>query len=264
MKELALQLAAGQADPARRMNLLREYIQSCALRSLHESNAFQSLSFVGGTALRFLYDLPRFSEDLDFSLESPNDYDPERWMSKLKRDLFFQGFEASLTWNNRKTVHIAWIRIAGILQEAGIVARKQQNLSIKLEIDTRPPSGALIETHIINKYGLLALRHHDITSLMAGKVHALCTRPYEKGRDWYDLIWYRSRRPRIDPNPLLLKNAMEQTSTAYSGDWKSMIAARVHTADFDHIRADVGPFLERREDVRLLERNLVLSCLADE
>lgn len=92
MKEQALEIVANIADPGEKLNRLREYLQAFALRSLHESEAFQCLSFVGGTALRFLYNLPRFSEDLDFSLEKAQNYVPEKWLSKLRRDLEFSGF----------------------------------------------------------------------------------------------------------------------------------------------------------------------------
>ncbi|MDP3178869.1 MAG: nucleotidyl transferase AbiEii/AbiGii toxin family protein, partial [Spirochaetaceae bacterium] len=130
MKAEALDLALRSKDPLDRVNILREYVQACALRSLHESQAFERLSFVGGTALRFLYDLPRYSEDLDFSLESSAGYEPLAWMTKLKRDLSRLGFETELSWNDRKTVQVAWIRIARLLAEAGVVARTEQKLSI--------------------------------------------------------------------------------------------------------------------------------------
>ena len=75
MKEKALLLVKDIVDPTYKLNILREYLQAFTLRSLHESKAFQCLSFVGGTSLHFLFDLPRFSEDLDFSLENPQGYD---------------------------------------------------------------------------------------------------------------------------------------------------------------------------------------------
>jgi predicted nucleotidyltransferase component of viral defense system len=99
VKSDALRLAESAPDPVAAGNLIREYVQASILRSLHESRAFESLSFVGGTALRFLYNLPRFSEDLDFSLETPERYAPENWLKKLKRDLGFQGFDATISLN---------------------------------------------------------------------------------------------------------------------------------------------------------------------
>ena len=114
VKEEALSLVRDVHDPGRRLNLLREYVQACVLRSLHESEAFLSLSFVGGSALRFLFSLPRFSEDLDFSLEREKAYAGTRWMQKVKRDMSLAGFDVLLNWNDRKTVHVAWIRVGGL------------------------------------------------------------------------------------------------------------------------------------------------------
>ncbi|MFV1994850.1 MAG: nucleotidyl transferase AbiEii/AbiGii toxin family protein, partial [Verrucomicrobiales bacterium] len=130
MKEEALSIIEAVADPAQKLNILREYVQSQALRSLHESEAFVNLSFVGGTALRFVYNLPRFSEDLDFALDHHHGYTPEAWMKKLKTDLSRAGFDTSVSWNERATVHKAWIKIAGLLSDAGLAVMRNQKLSI--------------------------------------------------------------------------------------------------------------------------------------
>ncbi len=60
MKEEAMRLIRDHTDQSKVLNLLREYLQAYVLRSLYESEAFNSLAFVGGTALRFLHNLPRF------------------------------------------------------------------------------------------------------------------------------------------------------------------------------------------------------------
>lgn len=263
MKAHALDFALRSDDPIERTNILREYLQACALRSLHESKAFESLSFVGGTALRFLFDLPRYSEDLDFSLESPAGYEPLSWMAKLKRDLGRLGFEAELSWNDKKTVHVAWVRISGLLKEADIVAKAEQKLSVKLEIDTRPPSGAVMERRLVNRRLVFALRYHDLPSLMAGKVHALLSRPYEKGRDWFDLIWYRTRRPPVEPNEALLASAFVQTGNLPAGTWRADVSQRLSSLDFPALRADVEPFLEHREDAALLTKDNVAKILKE-
>lgn len=76
MKDQALALAAEKEDPTERLNVLREYVQACILRSLHESEAANGMALVDGTALRFLENLPRFSEDLDFSMTDADCYTP--------------------------------------------------------------------------------------------------------------------------------------------------------------------------------------------
>ena len=72
------------------------------MRSLHESEASRAIVFVGGTALRFLENLPRFSEDLDFSQVSFDGYEPVSWLRKLKRDLHLAGFDSTVRWIDRK------------------------------------------------------------------------------------------------------------------------------------------------------------------
>jgi hypothetical protein len=255
MKDEALALVRDLPDPARRLNLLREYLQACVLRSLHESEAYACLSFVGGTALRFLFNLPRFSEDLDFSLESADGYAPDQWMAKLERDLSLAGFDAALSWNDRNTVHQAWVKVAGILADAGLAGRPEQKLSIKLEIDTRPPAGAVSLAEIVNRHQIFSVRHHDLPSLMAGKIHALSTRSFDKGRDWYDLLWYRSQRPPVSPNLTLLQNALDQTEGAAAMDgsrWDHHLQERVGILDLQALADEIRPFLERPSEAGLL------------
>ena len=49
-------------------NALRDIFQRLALLGLWRSKFFEHAAFYGGTALRMLHGLDRFSEDLDFSL----------------------------------------------------------------------------------------------------------------------------------------------------------------------------------------------------
>jgi len=256
MKQDALRLAASVNEPAEKQNVLREYLQACALRSLHEGEAFRNLSFVGGTALRFLFQFPRFSEDLDFSLENTKNYAPEIWLAKMKRDFAYLGFETEITWNDRKTVNVAWIKVAGLLVECGIVNRSDQKIAIKIGIDTRPPEGASFETRVVNRHMLFAVRYHDLSSLMSGKIRALLTRPFQKGRDWYDLLWYLGRTPTVSPNPLLLSNALAQPSEInHFRDelgWRGSIDSMLDSLDMEEIIADVGVFLENPMEINLL------------
>ena len=256
MKDEALALAETSPDPGLKLNLLREYVQAFVLRSLSESEAFSQLSFVGGTALRFLFGLPRFSEDLEFSLEHDAGYEPTKWLDKLKRDLALSGFTAELRWDDRRVVHSAWIRLSGLLQEAKLTTVPNQKLSIKLEIDSRPPAGAVLVKSVVNRHMLFALQYHDLPSLMSGKIHALITRPYTKGRDWYDLLWYRSQRPPVEPNVTMLENAFHQTreEAVDTEQWGRYVLEKLATIDEQRMIDDVRPFLERAEDLSLMKR----------
>ncbi len=264
MKDEALAIISQYTDPAQKLNILREYVQSLVLRSLHESEAFVNLSFVGGTALRFVFGLPRFSEDLDFALDIQGGYTPETWLKKVKMDLSLAGFDISMNWNGRTTVHKAWIKIEGLLKEAGLSAMHSQKLSIKLEIDTCPPSGAVFEQSVVSKHALLALKHYDLSSLMAGKLLALITRKYAKGRDWYDLMWYRTHKPPVHPNLIQLQNALDQTQDKdifTANEWQEYILNVLGQLDCSTLRADVQSFLEHPNEANLLTFDTIKSLL---
>jgi len=264
MKEQALALARKAGDPSQALNLLREYLQALVLRSFHESEAFRSLAFVGGTALRFLHNLPRFSEDLDFSLVQADGYAGKEWMLKVKRDLALAGFETEVTWNDRKTVHTGWVRLSGILHETGLSGMPDEKLAIKIEIDTRPPEGGRCERQIVTRLVTFFVQHYDLPSLMAGKLYAILVRPYTKGRDWYDLVWYLSQRPPLQPNLTLLQHALDQTEGARrcpAADWRVLAGKRLDALDMDAVAQDVSPFLEYSKDAALLTRENIASLL---
>jgi predicted nucleotidyltransferase component of viral defense system len=264
MKETALGIVREISDPSSKLNMLREYIQAMVLRSLHESEAFINLAFVGGTALRFVHGLPRFSEDLDFSLENDDGYMPQKWMKKIKNDLRLSGFDVAISWNDSTTVHKSWIKVAGLLKEAGLAVMPDQKLSIKLEIDSLPPAGAVSETGIVNRHAMLSLRYHDLPSLMAGKIHALITREYSKGRDWYDMIWYRAKNPPVEPNLTQLQNAFEQTHGKGAFDaksWKADLKSKVQSMDCNILADDVRNFLEHPDESSLLTEDNICFVL---
>ncbi|MCD6136302.1 nucleotidyl transferase AbiEii/AbiGii toxin family protein [Candidatus Bipolaricaulota bacterium] len=264
MKDRALQLAS-KAPPGQQRNVLREYLQAHVLYSLQSVRAFEQIAFVGGTALRFLYGLHRYSEDLDFSLEHAEGYSFDRLLDRVESDLTNAGFDVTMHSHEGEPIHSAFVRLPGLLYEAGLSPHRTEKLSVKIEIDTRPPAGATVTTTLIDRHFLLALLHYDIPSMMAGKLHALLSRPYTKGRDIYDLLWYLSRPDGADPNIHLLQNALAQTGwngpPVRAGNWREAIADKIAELDFSKIAEDVGPFLERPEDRALLSREIVLSAL---
>lgn len=264
MKDRALQLA-GEASQGQQRNVLREYLQAHVLYSLQSVRAFERIAFVGGTALRLLFGLPRYSEDLDFFLEHAEGYSFGRLLGRVESDLANAGFDVTIHPHAGEPIHSAFVRLPGLLYEAGLSPHRTEKLSVKIEIDTCPPAGATTTTTLINRHFLLALLHYDIPSLMAGKLHALLSRPYTKGRDVYDLLWYLARPDCANPNVPLLQNALAQTGwngpQVTAENWREVIADKVVELDFAKIAEDVGPFLEKLEDRALLTREIVLSAL---
>mgnify|MGYP006297056961 CR=1 FL=1 len=213
-------------------NLAREYLQARILETLQISGGMIPLAFQGGTALRFLYDLPRFSEDLDFALERPDDgFDFQKILEKIKRGFEKENYIVQMKVNTKKVVHSGFVRFPGLLFELGLTGHRNQVLSIKLEVDTNPPAGAGLETTVVRRHVLLQLQHHDQASLLAGKLHAVLQREYSKGRDIYDLFWYLSNRRWPEPNLDLLNNALDQSGwkgvELSKDNWRNVIQERI-------------------------------------
>ncbi len=257
MKEYLRQLTDGSANAIARNGLVREYLQARVLEALQDEGAFMRWAFVGGTALRFLYSIPRFSEDLDFSLLREDEaslFKPA--LQAVKRALAREGYRLEIMVNEGRTVASAWLRFPGLLNELGLSPHPSQMLSIKLELDTNPPPGAGVETSIVRRHVTLNLCHYDKASLLAGKLHAVLSRQWTKGRDLYDLAWYLADRGWPAPNFDLLNAAVEQTGwdgPALSADnWRTELARRLEALDWERARADVRPFLERERDIDLV------------
>ncbi len=266
MKDHCLELAGQQSGASGKYNVLREYTQAYVLNIMQEAGALRSCAFVGGTALRFLYDLPRFSEDLDFCAVGPYDLVFADLLGKIKQELVLAGYEISVTYSDDKAVHSAFIKFEGLLFEAGLSRLKSEKFSIKIEIDTRPPGGAVVVTKVINKFFPMAFLTYDLPSLFAGKMHAVLGRKYVKGRDYYDIAWYLSKHKDLRPNLGLLCAALEQTGwkgPAVTGEnWRSVLAAQVEQTDWKVVDRDVNNFLERPEDLKVLTKENVLRLLA--
>lgn len=265
MKEAALQLALNQTTTQAKLNILREYLQAYILSILRDAEFFQAAAFVGGTALRFLHDLPRFSEDLDFSLEKKGGYSFADLLEKIKKELVAAGYEISMSCREEKTVQFAMIKFGGLLYEGGLSPLRSQKFAVKLEIDTRPPKGAIMETKIVNKYFPIAFLAHDLPSLFAGKLCALLCRKYAKGRDFFDLGWYLSRWRNLSPNLTLLGNALKQMGwkgklTGEDG-WREPAAKVVEQVDWKKISREIETFLENPSDASIFTREATLGLL---
>jgi|SRR3990167_5647993 len=268
MKDYIKEQIAKVSDANMARCIVREYLQARILESFQESGAFTSWAFVGGTSLRFLYRMPRYSEDLDFSLKAVGIEDNFRiFLKKAIKDFKSENYNVSAKLNELNNVKSSFIKFSGLLYEMGLSPHQPETISIKIEIDINPPDGAKFETTIVRRHILLNLLHYDKSSLFAGKLHAFFSRKYVKGRDIYDLLWYLSEKGWPSPNLILLNNALKQTGWVgpqiTEKNWRSEIARKVKTLDWTKVLADVGPFLEKTKDIDLLTKENLLSLLKE-
>jgi len=274
MKELLKDIISPAKTPAEGALLLREYLQVRILGALQASGVFGSWAFLGGTALRFLYRLPRFSEDLDFSVIGDTDLRVtaaagfNRYISRVRKTFEAEAYDVETREKTETVVQSAFVSFPGLLYDLGLSQQSGQKISIKIEVDTNPPAYAGTETSLVRRHVLLNIQHYDKPSLLAGKLHALIHRPHVKGRDVYDLVWYLSDRTWPEPNLPLLRASLEQTGMGITekqaADWRTLVAERLAGMEWDRVVEDVRPFLERKEEIELLTRENVLGLLERE
>ncbi|MBL7542651.1 MAG: nucleotidyl transferase AbiEii/AbiGii toxin family protein [Bdellovibrionaceae bacterium] len=244
-------------------NALKEIIQEIALLGLHRANFFEKAAFYGGTALRILYSLPRYSEDLDFTLFQPDkNYSLSPYLSAIEKELNAYGFEVNVETVDKKIksdiesafikantkIHLMKIKTMKAFEQK---AQSTSKLQIKFEVDTDPSTGFAVEARYLLKptsFPVISLKKPD---LFAGKIHALLYRKWKnrvKGRDFYDYIWYLKND--IPVRLKYLQEKAEQSGHASPSDLqtvgqlKEAIYKRMDTVDFENAKEDVRPFIK--------------------
>jgi len=237
---------------------LKEMLQELTLYALWRAGFFNIAAFQGGTCLRILYGLPRFSEDLDFILQSP---DPDfSWAGVLEgvaAILAEFGIAAELVDRTRadRAVRQAMLKddsLGGQLNLKFTDLPPGRKLRVKLEVDTNPPAGSAWELRFHDFPTDFAVLVQDLPSNFALKLHALLCRPYAKGRDWYDLLWYI--RNGTLPNLGLLQSALQQAGPFADGDvevhpdWlRQALLEKIQSLGWAEAIRDVEPFLSAME-----------------
>ncbi|MBN3033437.1 MAG: nucleotidyl transferase AbiEii/AbiGii toxin family protein [Candidatus Saganbacteria bacterium] len=264
MKDVLAAKLAGLGSREEKYNAAREFLQELILQIMDRQGYFANLAFVGGTALRVLYDLPRFSEDLDFCLVKKDGFRFDRLLAALKRELGLNGFDVEASADKKeKNVLGEFIRFKGLLFDLGLTSHKAEKLFIKLEIDANPPAGYLTEISLVNKNFLFKVRSYDLPSLFAAKLHAFLFRQYAKGRDYYDLLWFLARKTPV--NCALLSAAAEQTEGGRfnldANALKALLREKIAQTDFHKILNDVAPFLSDRAEREYFKKDYFLTAI---
>lgn len=243
------------------VNIVRETLQVLCLKFIFQSEHGRCLSFMGGTCLRICYDLKRYSEDLDFSLDQPSQrYAFVDLCHHIEKEFQLRNYKLSLNIHDEKVVQKSYLRFDKLLYLLGLSPDQFQKLHIKIEVDTRPPYIDLQkqESYFVNRYGeIFPILKHVLPTLFASKILALLFRPYARGRDYYDLIWYLNKKSALDMDYLnagTLQHASQQgaleSKKVFESD-ESVISAlkeKINTINPPIILKDIAPFLEDPTD----------------
>ena len=236
-------------------NATKEVIQEIALYGLWRAKFFDVAVFQGGTSLRILHKLPRFSEDLDFMLLSPDPhFDWAPYLKILNSTFEEYGLNPETVSKTQmdKRIRNAVIKDSSIANQLDLSfgqRDKRKKLKIKLEIDVEPPAHSIDAFTFLDFPVDYEVRHQNLASNFALKIHALLCRDYVKGRDWYDFSWYAAQG--IYPNLPHLEAALSQY-----GPWsaekdlevdedllKEKLTQRIHEVEWEDAKKDVSRFL---------------------
>jgi len=241
------------------LTAIREITQELILFALSTSDFFSHAAFQGGTCLRIVHGLSRFSEDMNFILKAPDTaFSWQQYLTLIGTTLEQYGYSVELQDKSHadETVKKAFIKddsIGKVLRLAYANRQgTQRKIRIKLEIDTNPPDGGEFESAFIGFPAPSSITVETLPTLFAGKSHALICRKYEKGRDWYDFLWYLGNKTPV--NYRRLSAALEQT-----GPWEGQgitvdrawyideMKRRIGEMDWKRAKDDVAPFIPRQE-----------------
>ncbi len=255
-------------------NALKEIIQEIALLGLWRAKFFEKVAFYGGTALRILYGLDRFSEDIDFSLLEPDkSFTITDYFTALNNELTSFGFNIEINYKDKKTstnIESAFIK-AGTIKNLLIVETPVQYLKkipgsrllkIKIEVDIDPPPGFKTEAKYLLNPIPFSVNTYKIPYLFAGKIHAILYRKWKtriKGRDWYDLVWYIRNNFSLDLTHLEKRMKQSghfpQKEILNKKKFLELLTRQIDSIDFGKAKLDVLPFLKDPDSVNMWGKN---------
>ena len=243
-------------------NALREILQEVVLAGLSRTGFFAKAAFHGGTQLRIFEGMRRFSEDLDFALVVPDpSFSLSPYLEGMATELASVGVEMEVRdkskaeaavkkgfLKNDSLVRILDLRFVGHKALPG----RPSKILLKMEVDADPPSGATYTAAQLLFPFPASIRNFDRSSAFAGKMHALLCRPYVKGRDWFDFIWYVSMNVKL--NHSLLSAALHQQGpwtglgVATDDTWvKTRLLETIRRIDWAAAKRDVLPFVHEND-----------------
>lgn len=248
-------------SPAIYRQSLRDLMQKICLLGLWRGKFFEHAAFYGGTALRMMYGLDRFSEDLDFSLLKPNpDFQLKNYLDFVQNELRAWNISAqvNLSEKSHSKIESAFIKantlktLLNMKIPRDVINRlhKDEISKVKFEIDPYPPCSFDTEFKFVLEPIPFSVCTMSPSDLFAGKMHAVLARNWKnriKGRDWYDLIWFVSNNISLNLSHLeaRLKQSghLENHVILDKELFHNLLIKRINNLDFENAKLDVLPFI---------------------
>lgn len=271
-----LKLAGFEDMKIKEQTKVREILQQIALLGLERHGFFEKAAFYGGTALRILYGLDRFSEDMDFTLLKPDPhFNFKPYLDGMVKELASFGFQMEVSIKTKSvetSIISAFLKADTLKIYLSINQKKQVNhnekIQIKIEVDTDPPLQFRLENRVvINPVSFHVLTLHQ-SDLFAGKMHALLYRSWKgrvKGRDWYDLIWYMQNNIPISLSHL--ETRMKQAKHLNANEkldrdrLLDMLYKKIKEIDWDNAKSDLEAFIPDMNQLKIWSSSYFLNAI---
>lgn len=247
--------------------MAHEVMQQIVLAGLHRGGFFKHAAFYGGTCLRIFHGLPRFSEDLDFSLtEKRNDIHLENFFPSITNEFKMCGLDVTIA----KKEKMAFGRVESAFLKENTEAyeikfQTKKTVKTKIELDTDPPLQFETEQKLLLKPYSFMTRCFILPDLYAGKMHALVYRAWQrriKGRDWYDFEWYVRNGILLDFNHLQARIKDFSGKDVDKESFLKALCERLASADIELVKMDVVDFISDPHELDIWSNDYFLQ-LAD-
>ena len=252
------------ATEQQRRNATFEVNQQIILAGLYNGGFFNEAAFYGGTCLRIFHGLQRFSEDMDFSLLTPDDsFDFTQYFQPIIDQFAIVGREVEIKKKDKKSigkVESAFLKDNTDVYD--ITYQTEKSIRIKIEVDTQPPLKFNTEQKLLLLPESFMTRCFALPDLFAGKMHALVYRAWKnrvKGRDWYDFEWYV--RHNVPLHFTHLQERVWQFNHEEIGKetFLDKLKERLATSDINQVKTDVKPFLRNPKEMDIWSNDYFLQ-----
>ena len=225
--------------------VLREYLQVIILNSIYKQKLGRMLFFTGGTALRFFYHMPRFSEDLDFDTQELDFVGFRQMISLAQKGLHKEGFSPEISCSKRKNLFTAELYFKDLMKLYNIVDRRGIDLMLKIEV-YRPSWKVAIESSVLSLYGYnFSAILLSKGSMISEKLLALLSR--KRGRDIYDILFMLKKKFAFAREPLLAHKIIAEPRQLLLKFLK-----KLPERELKSLANQVKPFLFKEEDIELI------------
>ena len=248
-------------------NAVYEVVQQIALAGLYKGGFFDKAAFYGGTCLRLFHNLPRFSEDMDFSLlKADENFNFENYFQPIIDEFDSLGRRVEiLKKSKQKFSRVDSAFLKDNTDVYNLKFQSEKSVKIKIEVDTKPPMNFETEHKYLQLPYTIIIRCFTLPDLYAGKMHALAFRHWHnrvKGRDWYDFEWYVRYKIPLDFKHLQERIKEFNNKEMTKEEFQTVLKQRLATTDIESVKNDVRPFVVNPKELDIWTNDYFLQ-LAD-